>query len=71
MDISQSKKNCQQVCMLAFISSGGVCVVPSSLLIYMQYYTSYQLISVTVIVFKSVHKITIGTYIGLCLTHVD
>ena len=37
----------------------------------MQYYTTYHLISVTVIVFKSVHMIMIVTFIGLYMTHAD
>ena len=37
----------------------------------MWYYTSYQLISVTVVALTSVHKIAIDTYMGLYLTHAD
>ena len=49
----------------------GYTLYPNCFLIYMWYYASYWLIPVTVIVFMSVHKIMIDTYIGLYLTHAD
>ena len=49
----------------------GYLLCHNHFLIYMWYYTSYQLISVTVVAFTSVHKIATGTNMGLYLTHAN